>query len=268
MSRHHGAFEGQLIFQIKTMGAHSQTVGAWLHEQTAKYVVYFAKTPMWLVLGCFSIGLGAVSWRRATMAGDVRRARVLRNLLVSTAAMTVTVNLGSPSGTWYLLILAPFYAVLGGATIDLARPGFERKIGAVLVALALINGIGASLLGRTYSAMQMWGTRDASRLQPTVSSMIPAGSTVFGDRRLIFEASKGGWTLFTDHEILPGDTVALAKIRYDFLALSDDVRKSPWLPMADYQKFATAQPPPSPFRLPSVNEKANPMRIDFYRRRD
>jgi 4-amino-4-deoxy-L-arabinose transferase-like glycosyltransferase len=270
---HYDAFLAQMGHQVATHRAVASEVN-WLLAELAKFASYYKLTPLLLAAVVLSVvGLCAFLFiRRAGASASQLNDPCIIALSLITLFATVLLSVGSSGHRpWHHLIVAPLWVAMPALFIEIsARSGYGRltNVAAVVIAAAVLNGAVASWGLRTLAAVSKVGERDPRPFYGRLENIIPAGSSVYGDYRLIFLAHQQNWRFVHHSYVLLKDEQRLATTRFDYLVLSEFTGDHAGIPLASYTLVDSMRAQPSAWRALNPNPDVVPLRFDIYRRSD
>ena len=272
--RHPMAFEEQFLYHVDLQHEAYSKTGGWMYQEALRYLQYFKLTPFGLIY--FAGAMAAAGWlsfRSSSAAAEVQKAGTLPWLrtvfLVSLFGMAL-LSVASGHRPWHLLMLAPFFSILGGEVaawaIGRARHSWPAVLLCTLFFLAALNGVVVNWLARTYSAFATWGERRVDKLEAGLAGIIPRGSTVYGDYRLVFLAYKQDWKFVQHQYAYRKDPKRLRELGFDYVIASDMTGDLSGINLADYSVVEILELNPSHFRLGKLNRTVNPISLRVLRR--
>jgi hypothetical protein len=262
---HHEAFRDQFLVLVTEHRAHDASVVMWLHGEFDKYLLYYHLVPAlgvavlcgWVMTFCYA--------KRSSDQGG----RMERSVIVLAITMFMLLTAASGHHPWHNFLVAPLLIIVAAVGFDHAlrsdKPGM-RRLAYIVVILALCNGLVSSWLGRSYSAVQSWNTRDVGQVAGDIDAVIPPNASVYGDYRLLFHARIRHWDYVASYFALNIDTVALGHKDFAYIVLSDMAPAPTWLNLQKYRMVAVIHGHKPFLKLPSLNGDNVPMCLTIYER--
>jgi len=254
---HPAGFRQQFLFQLSFHHGQSPKGMGLIQGEIAKYHDYYMWTPMWLaavgVAFAFAAALLLKDRRQSQPAASAGAATLYRQVVFLAVLMPLLLAFTSGHWYWHHLMVAPVWAMLIAATAARAwremRPRLWRP--GVLLVFALAAAANGWLVNwgyRAYAAVGTWNTWYSPAVLEQIKALVPPGSRVYGDFRLIFLADQQHWD-FTFYQVqFPQDAETLKKIPFDYLVFPAGLQ--PW---PNYELVAEVKNLPSPLPLPQFN---------------
>ena len=272
--RHPIAFAEQFKYHVSLQHEAYAKTGGWVYQEVLRYLQYFRLAPFGLIY--FVGSMCAAGWLAlwsscgATEEEKAGTSTWLRTVFVVSLLGITLLSVTSGHRSWHLLILAPFLCAVGGGVAawaaGRARHSWPAVFLCVLFFLAVLNGVAVSWVARTYSALATWGERRVDKLEPRLTVLVPRGSSVYGDYRLVFLAYKLDWKFVQHQYAYRKDPKGLREVRFDYVIASDMTGDLSGIDMADYVLVENLELGRSPFRLGKVNRTVNPISLHVFRR--
>ncbi|MCG3191686.1 MAG: hypothetical protein DIJKHBIC_00914 [Thermoanaerobaculia bacterium] len=261
---HWRAFMDQFVYQVV---AHTQSEeGTWIVLEMRKFLVYFWTTPFLLVLLLLSAVLVlAGAWRRVPEMEDPG----VRAIVLMAVSGTILISIVSGHKPWHQLLASPFLSALPGVALVLSpRGSVRRRVLIFLLSLAVASGLAVTWGVRTYQAIRLGDSRDMTQLEERLAALIPPGSSVYGDYRLILLSSRLRWRFVQHHYVLRRDEERLRRIPFEFVVVSsmtaDAGRR---LDLSRYSTVGVVRSASDAKRGPVFNTAARPIELTVLRRR-
>ena len=268
MLAHVDAFKGQFLAISAYASTPIDRVG-WIRGEVEKYLGYYKRTPL-LGVSIFALGALSIAWAvKQVKAGGLRKpdnGKILTVARLSVIGLLGPIILGTVSGHhgWHHLLVAPFWAMLAGtgwyaATMFPLRPWLRSMVLTLIVATVLTSGA-TSWIERSFLVYQGGSSRRMEPVTEKVAQLIPRGSHVYGDHRLIFLAEQQDWRFVGFHNALFNvlQSEALAKESFEYVVLSDLTGKPKWLHMENYAEVAEVSGPGVRLKLPALYSRLMP----------
>lgn len=262
---HLQAFRSQFLFQVMHHKAHDAGVVLWLRGEFDKYLQYYHLVP---TLGVAVLCGWVLAFSYSKHSTD-QRGRIEKSIIVLAITMLILLTAASGHHPWHNFLVAPMLIMVAAIGFDHATHSEKsgtRRLAQIVIILALCNGLGSSWLGRTYSAIQSWNTRDVGLVAGDIDAVIPPDVSVYGDYRLLFHARIRHWDYVASYFVLNTDTVALAHKEFAYIVLSDMAPAPAWLDLQRYKKVAVIYGHKPFLKLPSINADNAPMCLTIYAR--
>lgn len=273
-SRHPTAFVEQFLHQSADWHKSPSKTGGWLYQEALKYFQYYRLAPFGFIyfVGSMCVA-GWLACRSSSEGSEPEGAGTLARL--RTVFLITLLGIGllsviSGHRPWRLLLLAPFVSAVGGMVAvwaaKRARDSWPALFLCLLFCLAVLNGVAANWLARTYSAFATWGERRVDKLEARLTELIPRGSSVYGDYRLVFLACKLDWKFVQHQDSGRRDPKRIREMKFDYLVVSEMTGDLNGINTADYVLVEELKLGRSPFRLKNLNKTVVPIDFQVYRR--
>jgi hypothetical protein len=279
IAAHQEAIRGQLLYQILQRRAPLYS-GNWLVAEGHKYFDYYKRAPLLLVSIVVFAGLTA-RWItiifRTKDLGRSAETMVAARLLFAGVLLPVVLACVSGHYPWHHLMVAPIWAMLAGTAwyVFPASGARSRTRPAMLLLLGFtVVSAGATTLDRAILALQGGESRQIGPVAAQITNLIPPGSLVYGDYRMIFLAHQEKWRFVALYVDLDQDTDALGRTPFEYLVLSDVTGIPGWLDLSRYVRVGEVSAPSPRFALPKAYTRFvggvslpynAPVRLDIYR---
>jgi hypothetical protein len=254
MVAHQEALKNQFLAVILMHRAPGYS-GAWLVAEGRKYFDYYKRTPF------LFIAIVVFGWLTARSTAITFLAKKPAPIETTVAARLVLAGVYLPvalaclSGhyPWHHLMVAPFWAMLAGTVwyvLPASGAGSRTTLFMRVLLGSAVLSASASTLDRSILAFQGGESRQIGPVARQVTTLIPPGSVVYGDYRMIFLAHQEKWHFVASYEGGLQDADAPAKTQFEYLVLSDITGTPGWLDMRRYVRVAQVSAPSPRFALP------------------
>ena len=263
---HPAGFQQQFLYQLAHHAGHASEGLGMIRGEIAKYREYYLWTPAWfaavLVAFAFAAGLLLKDRRQSRPRAPVDLVTLYRALVFLAVLMPLLLAFASGHHSWHHLMAAPIWAMLAAATLARAwaEPGSRLWTG-LFLAVVLAAGANGLLLNwgyRSYAGVGTWNTCYSPAVRERVKAVVPPGSRVYGDYRLIFWADQQHWDFTFFQTLFNQDPELIKQIPFDYMVLPAQMPAP-----ANYNLVAEAKAPPSPFPLPQFNPLRAGMVMDL-----
>jgi hypothetical protein len=278
IAAHQEALRGQLLYTILQHRAPLYS-GTWLVAEGHKYFDYYKRAPL-LLISIFVFGGLTARWIAITFrTKDPASTETTVAARLVFAGVLLPAILGCVSGhyPWHHLMVAPIWAMLAG-TVWYVLPASGARSSTkfamrILLGFAVVSA-GVTTLDRSILAFQGGESRQIGPVAAQITTVIPPGSLVYGDYRMIFLAHQEKWRFVALYVDLDQDSAALGRTPFEYLVLSDITGTPGWLDMSRYVRVAEVSAPSPRFALPKAYTRFvggvslpynAPVRLDIYK---
>ena len=133
--------------------------------------------------------------------------------------------------------------------------------------LVLINGVLMSWLRGTYSVVRYWDQNKIEFYEEPLRDLVPRGTSVFGDHRLVFLAHELEWD-FVGRFVMIGldNTEWMEGTSIEVVVLSAGVEWPRFLDREDFSLLRRLQAPPPRFDLPPYGYRTPGLTLEVFRK--